>query len=186
MLLRNTRVNKKFVKTYSAVNDRASSLRRNDAPAEGRRGRVLLRLWRHQEVGRALGRTLGIHYTSVSVMFGAGFLMLWLLLAGYSIRDLTTRAILTLTGHLRTRPDPWLECALRKALTEFDRELAAILHDSGNPGCPRGGPQPARSGSPEPGSADKALTPGRSSRPDRPRRLEAAPAPGRRGPCGHP
>ncbi len=76
--------------------------------------------------------SLGIHYTSVSVMFGAGFLMLWLPLAGYSVRDLSARAILSLTGHLRPRPDPWLECALRKALTDFDRELATILHDRGS------------------------------------------------------
>lgn len=112
----------------------------------GPRGRVLLRLWRRQKVGTAVGLSLGIHYTSVSVMFGAGFLMLWLTLAGYSIRDLSARAILALTGHLRTRPDPWLECTLRKALTEFDRELAAILHDRGAPGCPT---LPARSGRPE-------------------------------------
>jgi hypothetical protein len=80
-----------------------------------------------------LGLSFGIHYTSVSVMFGAGLLMLWMLLAGFSIRDLSAKAILSLTGHLRARPDPWLEFALRKALADFDRELSAILHDRGTP-----------------------------------------------------
>lgn len=83
-----------------------------------------------------MGLPFGIHYTSVSVLFGAGLLMLWLPLAGYGIRDLPARAILSLTGHLRARPDPWLEFALRQAFTEFDKELAAILHDRGNPARP--------------------------------------------------
>jgi hypothetical protein len=100
-------------------------------------------------VGTEVRLPFGIHYTSVSVMFGAGLLMLWLLLAGYSIRDLSARAILSLTGYLRARPDPWLEFALRKAFTEFDRELAAILHDRGNPARPAGS---ARPGAPEPSS----------------------------------
>lgn len=64
-------------------------------------------------------------------MCGAGFLMLWLLLSGYSIRGLSAKAILSLTGHLRARPDPWLEGALREAFAEFDRELAAIMQDKG-------------------------------------------------------
>lgn len=90
-------------------------------------------------------------------MFGAGLLMLWLLLTGYSIRDLSARAIFSLTGHLRTRPDPWLESALRNALTDFDRELAAILHDRAHP---KGPAWPARSGGTEhpSGSADKPKT----------------------------
>jgi hypothetical protein len=96
-----------------------------------------------------MGHSFGIHYTSVSVMFGAGLLMLWLLLAGYSIRDLSARAILSLTGYLRARPDPWLELALRKAFTEFDRELATIMHDGGSPVRPIGS---ARPGAPEPSS----------------------------------
>lgn len=74
-----------------------------------------------------------IHYGSLSVMFGAGLLVLWLLVAGCTIRDLSARAILCLTGHLRARPDPWLEAALRKAFAEFDGELAVVLHDRGNP-----------------------------------------------------
>ena len=66
-------------------------------------------------------------------MFGAALLMLFLLLAGYCIRDLSAKAILTLTGHLRARPDPWLESALRKAFADFDRELSAILHERCSP-----------------------------------------------------
>jgi hypothetical protein len=76
------------------------------------------------------------HYGSLSVMFGAGLLLLWLFVAGYTIRALSAKAILCLTGHLRTRPDPWLEAALRKAFAEFDRELAVILHDRGVPEKP--------------------------------------------------
>lgn len=62
--------------------------------------------------------------------------MLWMLLTGYRIRDISARAILTLTGHLRTRPDPWLESALRKAFADFDRELTVILHDRSAPANP--------------------------------------------------
>ena len=80
-------------------------------------------------MGTALGHSLSLHYTAVSVMFGIGLFTLWLLLAGHSIRGLSAKAILTITGHLRTRPDPWLEGALRTAFAEFDRELAVILHD---------------------------------------------------------
>ncbi len=76
-----------------------------------------------------LGHSLSIHYTSVSVMFGIALFTLWLLLAGHSIRDLSSRAILTITGRLRARPDPWLESALRTAFAEFDRELALIMQD---------------------------------------------------------
>jgi len=99
-----------------------------------------------------MGLSFGTHYASLSVMFGAGLLMLWLLLAGYSVRDLSAKAILSLTGYLRTRPDPWLESALRKALTEFDRELATILHDRGNPARPAGPVRPARPNSQGPSS----------------------------------
>jgi hypothetical protein len=84
-----------------------------------------------------LGNTLDIQDTAVIAMFGVGLFMLWVLLAGYTIKDLSAKAILTLSGHLRTRPDPWLESALRNAFAEFDRELAAILHDRGYQAGPR-------------------------------------------------
>lgn len=77
-----------------------------------------------------LGHSVDIHDGSVSVMGGAGLLILWLLLAGHGIRNLSARALLTLTGHLRPRPDPCLEGALRSAFAEFDRELSAVLHHS--------------------------------------------------------
>ncbi len=98
-----------------------------------------------------MGHSVGIHYATVSVMFGIGLVMLWLLLAGYSIKSLSADVLLSLTGHLRTPPEPWLENALRSAFAEFDRELAAILHDRCNPVRPLVGPpaQPARSVDPE-------------------------------------
>ena len=78
-----------------------------------------------------MGHSVGIQYAGISVMLGIGLLILWLLHAGYSIKSLSARAILSLTGHLRTRPDPWLEGTLRAAFAEFDRELALILQDRG-------------------------------------------------------
>jgi hypothetical protein len=82
-----------------------------------------------KEVGTALGHSISIQYTGASVMLGIGLLALSLRLAGCSIRHLSARATLSLTGRLRARPDPWLEGALRAAFVEFDRELALILRD---------------------------------------------------------
>jgi hypothetical protein len=78
-----------------------------------------------------LEHSVGIQYAGISVMLGIGLLTLWLLHAGRGIRNLPARAILSLTGHRRTRPDPWLEDTLRAAFAEFDRELALILQDRG-------------------------------------------------------
>ena len=83
-----------------------------------------------------MGHSLDIHYTDVSIMFGIGLFSLWLLLAGYSIRNLSARVILSLSGYLRTRPDPWFEGTLRTAFAEFDRELAVILQDRSSPVLP--------------------------------------------------
>jgi len=91
----------------------------------------------------------GVHYVGLSVVLGAGLLTLWLLVSGYSVRDLSARAICCLTGHLRARPDPWLESTLRKALSEFDRELAVILRDRANPLRAMASARPARSRDPE-------------------------------------
>jgi hypothetical protein len=60
------------------------------------------------------------------------------------VRDLAAKAFLSLTGYLRARPDPWLERTLRRAFAEFDRELAIIMHDRGNPVCPCGLARPDR------------------------------------------
>jgi hypothetical protein len=78
-----------------------------------------------------LGHSVGIQYAGISVMLGIGLVTLWLLRTGRSIRNLSARAILSLTGHVRARPDPWLEVTLRAAFAEFDRELALILQDRG-------------------------------------------------------
>jgi hypothetical protein len=76
-----------------------------------------------------VGHSLGIQYAGVSVMFGIAFLTLWLLVTGHSIKNLSARAMLSLAGYLRARPNPWLEGTLRAAFAEFDRELALILED---------------------------------------------------------
>lgn len=81
-----------------------------------------------REAVAALGHSVGIQYAAVVVMLGIGVFTLWLLRAGYSIKGLSART-LSLTGHLRTRPDPWLEGTLRAAFAEFDRELALILQE---------------------------------------------------------
>jgi hypothetical protein len=70
-----------------------------------------------------------INYSSVSLILGAGLLTLLLLLSRYNIKEFSSRAITSLSGHLRARPDPWLECALRDAFRKFDRELAVVLRD---------------------------------------------------------
>lgn len=103
----------------------------------------------------------GAHYFGISVVLGAGLCTLWLLVTGYSIRDLPARALGSLIGYLRARPDPWLECTLRKAFAEFDRELADILRDRGNPLRVTASAQadPARPGGPEfpAGQSDEGL-----------------------------
>jgi hypothetical protein len=55
------------------------------------------------------------------------------MMPGCSLRELSSRAITSLSGHLRARQDPWLECVLREAFVKFDLELAAILHDREDP-----------------------------------------------------
>jgi hypothetical protein len=78
-----------------------------------------------------LGHSVGLQYAGVSVMLGIGLVTIWLVVSGCSIRNIPARAILSLTGHLRGRPDPWLEGTLRATFAEFDRELALILQDRG-------------------------------------------------------
>lgn len=76
-----------------------------------------------------MGHSVGIQYAAVVVMLGIGVLIIWRLVAGYSIRELSSRATLGLTGYLRGRPDPWLEGTLRAVFADFDRELALILRE---------------------------------------------------------
>jgi hypothetical protein len=88
-----------------------------------------------------LGHSVGIQYAGVSVMLGIGLVAIWLVVSGYSIRNISARAILSVAGHFRGRPDPWLEGTLRAAFAEFDRELALVLQDRGpeRPSPPPGG-----------------------------------------------
>jgi hypothetical protein len=74
---------------------------------------------------------VGFRYDSLSVMFGAALLPLWLVLAGYDLKDLSARTITCLTGYLRPRPDPSLEALLRDAFDRFDRELDNAMGDRG-------------------------------------------------------
>ena len=82
-----------------------------------------------REAVAALGHSVGIQYAAVVVILGTGVFTLWLLRAGYSIRQLSACATDSVFGYLRTSPDPWLEGALRDAFAEFDRELALILQE---------------------------------------------------------
>ena len=72
---------------------------------------------------------LNLPYADVLAMLGAGMVFLWLRLTGVSMRELCAQAALTVTGHLRPRPDPVVESALRTAFAELDRGLAEILGD---------------------------------------------------------
>ncbi|MGH3244873.1 MAG: hypothetical protein ACRDOI_01460 [Trebonia sp.] len=58
---------------------------------------------------------LSVHYVDVLPMLGL------------ALRERLAHAALTVTGYLRSRPDPALEHALRTAFADLDRDLAAIL-----------------------------------------------------------
>jgi hypothetical protein len=73
--------------------------------------------------------TLTFHYVDVLPMLSLALVFLWLRLTGVSVRALIAQAVLTVAGHLRPRPDPSAEQALRSAFADFDRELAEILGD---------------------------------------------------------
>jgi hypothetical protein len=67
------------------------------------------------------------HYVDLLLMLGLALVFLGLWLIRVSVRELLAQAALTMTGHLRRRPDPAVERALRTAFAEVDRELAGIL-----------------------------------------------------------
>ena len=69
------------------------------------------------------------HYVDVLPMLGLAFVFLWLRLIGVGVRELFGETALTVTGHLRRRPNPAAEHALRTAFATIDRELAEILGD---------------------------------------------------------
>jgi hypothetical protein len=51
----------------------------------------------------------------------------------FNVGDFLAHAALTVSGHLRRRPDPACEKALRAAFAELDAELAAILSNRAAP-----------------------------------------------------
>jgi hypothetical protein len=69
------------------------------------------------------------NYVEVLPMLGAAVSFLWLMLAGVGVRQRCAQAVLTVTGYLRPRPARSVEDALRAALAELDRDLAALLGD---------------------------------------------------------
>lgn len=74
-----------------------------------------------------MGDSPDFMYAGASAMLGVAVLTLCLL--GHGVRNASGRAILSLTGYLRGRPDPWLDATLRAAFAEFDRELSLVLQD---------------------------------------------------------
>ena len=76
-----------------------------------------------------MGHSVGIQYAALVAMLGIGIFTCWFLRAGSRIRELPGRAAHSVSGYLRTSPDPWLESTLRAAFAEFDRELALILEE---------------------------------------------------------
>jgi hypothetical protein len=76
-----------------------------------------------------LDHALNVSYADISAMLGLALVILWLRLRGRNLRDLLAQAALTLSGYFRPRPDRAMECALRNAFTQLDRELAAVLGD---------------------------------------------------------
>ena len=79
---------------------------------------------------------LDVRYVDVLLMLGLALIFLWLRLIRFSVRGLFAHIVLTVEGHLRSRPDPAIEQALRSAFVEFDRELSLIIGDPD----PRNGP----------------------------------------------
>jgi hypothetical protein len=79
---------------------------------------------------------LDVHYVDVLLMLGLGVICRRLRLIRFSVRDMFAHIALTVAGHLRRRPDPALEQALRSAFVEFDRELSLIIGNR----SPRSGP----------------------------------------------
>ena len=51
----------------------------------------------------------------------------------FSFKDFLEHAALTVSGHLRRRPDATCESALRAAFAELDAELAVILGNRTEP-----------------------------------------------------
>ena len=70
-------------------------------------------------------------------------------MGAFSFGDFLAHAAHTVSGHLRRRPDPACESALRTAFAELDAELAAILGHRAEPHLlSAGGPRPRLPGWP--------------------------------------
>jgi hypothetical protein len=82
---------------------------------------------------------MSLHALTISydvlTAIGIAMVFLWLRLTGLRVRKLGAHAVLTVTGHLRPRPDPSAEQALRTAFAELDRDLAEILGDRADRGA---------------------------------------------------
>ena len=74
-------------------------------------------------------QVLHVNYAEALPMLSAAMIILWLMLAGISLRQRCAQALLTVTGYLRPRPARSVEEALRAAFAELDRDLAALLGD---------------------------------------------------------
>jgi hypothetical protein len=75
---------------------------------------------------------VNVPYVEGLASLGAAMFFLWSSLLGarpadIPLREFRDRAALTVTGHLRRRPDCLTENALRDVFGEFDRELTLIL-----------------------------------------------------------
>jgi hypothetical protein len=68
-----------------------------------------------------------VPYIDGLALLGAAFILLWLRLSGRSPWQLCADAALTVSGHLRRRPDRATATRVRTAFAELDRDLNAVL-----------------------------------------------------------
>lgn len=74
-------------------------------------------------------RTLTFRCVEVPSKLGPALAAAWLRSITGRLLEFAAQAALTVTGYLCPRPDPVLECLLRTAFTDLDKELAQILGD---------------------------------------------------------
>jgi hypothetical protein len=82
-----------------------------------------------EEATSMVNHGLNVPYSDTSVMLGLALIVLWLRLRGRNVRDVLAQAMFSVSGYLRPGPDEAMECALRNAFTQLDKELAAVLAD---------------------------------------------------------
>jgi hypothetical protein len=78
---------------------------------------------------RYVFNVFNVPYVDGLALLSAAMIILWLRLMGFCSKELCGRALLTVSGYLRRRPDQAVENALRAAFAEIDRDLAGILGD---------------------------------------------------------